>query len=115
MTTYGSSQGWIGVDLDGTLAEYYGPAPGIGPAVPAMVERIKQHLADGERVKIFTARATGSQKEVREVSDWSLEVFGERLEVTCQKDYGMILFYDDRARQVITNSGEIVGEEVRRL
>jgi hypothetical protein len=54
-----SSQGWIGVDLDGTLAHYDGwkGADHIGAPIPAMVERVKGWLAEGKTVKIFTARA----------------------------------------------------------
>lgn len=46
-----SRGGWIGVDLDATLAEYNGwvHEPHIGPPIPAMVTRIKQGLADGRR------------------------------------------------------------------
>jgi hypothetical protein len=53
-----SSNGWIGVDLDGTLAHYDGwkGADNIGAPIPAMVERVKGWLAEGKTVKIFTAR-----------------------------------------------------------
>lgn len=53
-----STQGWIGVDLDGTLAHYDGwkGADHIGEPVPAMVERVKRWLAEGKTVKIMTAR-----------------------------------------------------------
>lgn len=50
--------GWIGVDLDGTLAQYTtwkGPAD-IGAPIPAMVERVKFWLEAGYEVRIFTAR-----------------------------------------------------------
>jgi hypothetical protein len=53
-----SSNGWIGVDLDGTLAHYDGwkGADHIGAPIPVMVERVKGWLAEGKTVKIFTAR-----------------------------------------------------------
>jgi hydroxymethylpyrimidine pyrophosphatase-like HAD family hydrolase len=53
-----STQGWIGVDLDGTLAHYDGwkGANHIGEPIPAMVERVKRWLAEGKTVKIMTAR-----------------------------------------------------------
>jgi hypothetical protein len=50
---------WIGVDLDGTLAEYTvwkGPHH-IGPPILVMLERVKRWLAAGVEVRIFTARA----------------------------------------------------------
>jgi hypothetical protein len=49
--------GWIGVDLDGTLAHYdvwKGPEH-IGDQVVNMLERIKTWIENGNRVKIFTA------------------------------------------------------------
>lgn len=48
--------GWIGVDLDGTLAEYTGwHGPGhIGPPIPKMLDRVKNWLAEGVDVRIFT-------------------------------------------------------------
>src|SRR5690349_18780615 len=52
--------GWIGVDLDGTLAEYHGwkGVEHIGPPIPEMVARVKQWLAEGRDVRIFTARCS---------------------------------------------------------
>lgn len=54
-----SNKGWIGVDFDGTLADYsqgwQGPEV-LGEPVPAMLERVKRWLADGREVRIFTAR-----------------------------------------------------------
>lgn len=44
--------GWIGVDLDGTLAEYHGWDDGrIGAPIPKMVQRVKQWLAEGKEVR----------------------------------------------------------------
>ena len=54
-----NQQGWIGVDLDGTLAEatsWQGMSH-IGPPVPLMMRRVQQWLSKGLRVKIMTARA----------------------------------------------------------
>ncbi|HEV7674386.1 MAG TPA: hypothetical protein VGQ12_07640 [Candidatus Angelobacter sp.] len=50
--------GWIGVDLDGTLAHYAGwkGPEHIGEPIMPMVERVKGWLAEGKTVKIFTAR-----------------------------------------------------------
>lgn len=39
------------------------------------------------------------------IKAWCLEHLGQELEVTCSKDYGMILLYDDRAVQIIPNTG----------
>jgi len=103
--------GWIGVDLDGTLAEYHGWDPkniGIGKPIPAMQARVKQWLAEGKKVKIMTARinhTVGSAFVRDEIEQWCLEHLGERLEVTCTKDYAMIELWDDRAVRVKANEG----------
>lgn len=100
--------GWIGVDLDGTLAEYGGwKGPNhIGPPIKPMVERVKEWLADGKEVKIFTARAWQADEETIElIEDWTEQHIGERLAVTCVKDYAMIELWDDRAIRVMANKG----------
>jgi len=107
--------GWIGVDLDGTLAEYngwVGPTH-IGAPIPRMQQRIKQWLADGREVRIFTARVYAGgrvdNKEVEQVQlaikRWCAEHIGHVLPITCTKDYGMVELWDDRAVQVIPNTG----------
>jgi hypothetical protein len=117
------SRGWIGVDLDATLAHYthWVSWNSIGPPVEKMVERVKQWLAEGKDVRIFTARAnigsegfeckiTGqfvTQRMMLDViQDYSEKLFGVRLPVTYQKDFMMIELWDDRAVQVIPNTGE---------
>lgn len=105
---------WVGFDLDRTLAHYEsGSWPKIGEPVPAMVEVLKEHLAAGVRVKILTARAWSEDpdrdKHIRAVKDWCLKHIGQELEVTAEKDYGMIRFYDDRAVQVEPNTGRLIG------
>ena len=46
--------GWIGVDLDGTLAEYHEwvGIHHIGKPIPLMLERVKKWLAQGKDAKI---------------------------------------------------------------
>lgn len=107
--------GWIGVDLDGTLAHYDGwkGIEHIGAPVPEMMVRVKQWVAAGKEVKIFTARAAAPEPTKSEVigyiQDW-LEQHGlPRLDVTNVKDFGMIELWDDRAVQVIPNTGRPVG------
>lgn len=112
---------WIGVDLDGTLAVYdgYKGLNGIGAPVPKMVERVKKWLAEGKTVKILTARVAQSVwrqrnedvfRTVLAIQDWCEEHIGVRLEVTCIKDYSMVELWDDRAVQVVPNTGERVDE-----
>lgn len=105
--------GWIGVDLDGTLAEYHGWAPGLGAPVPAMVERVKAWRAEGVEVRIVTARASAPDtqvlaQQVAMIADWCREHLGEILPVTCTKDLRMIELWDDRAVTVEPNTGRVI-------
>lgn len=99
-------QGWIGVDLDGTLAEAtdWQGMEHIGPPVPLMMRRVRQWLDQGLPVKIVTARA-GDPVGVAATQAW-LKTHGlPELEVTDKKDFGMIELWDDRAIQVVQNRG----------
>lgn len=114
-------KGWIGVDLDGTLAEYHGwPEDGesIGEPVSYMLHRVKEWVAEGRDVRIFTARVappshgiTWEQVERQHVliKRWSVKHIGCALPATCMKDRAMIEFWDDRAVQVERNTGRIMG------
>jgi len=117
-----NASGWIGVDLDGTLAHYDGPKgpDHIGAPIMAMVNRVKTWLAAGKAVKIFTARV-GAQggtsaegntddeafaaKQRILISQWCQTHIGQALEVTATKDFAMIELWDDRAVQVVPNTG----------
>lgn len=103
-----SNHGWIGVDLDGTLAYYDGwkGIEHIGAPVPAMLDRVKRWLTEGRQVRIFTARAM-QQEAVPYIQAWCLEHIGQVLRVTNIKDYAMIELWDDRAVGVVPNTGEI--------
>lgn len=100
-------KGWIGVDLDGTLAHYdgwYGPAH-IGEPIPAMLQRVKSWLNEGLEVRIFTARASVPEY-IPFVTQWLEKQGLPALEVTNTKDFSMICLWDDRCVQVETNRGE---------
>ena len=112
------SKQWIAVDLDGTLA-YYDRHRGIGhigdPIMP-MVERVRKWLAEGEDVRIMTARIASVEggSEFREdeiqanydaIEEWCMEQFGRVLPITCSKDYQMKEQWDDRAIQLEPNTG----------
>ena len=103
------SKGWIGVDLDGTLAEYdhWRGIAHIGPPVPAMLERVKRWLAEGKDVRIFTARVSDRDKMLatHSIVEWCREHIGRPLPVTNIKDFGMVELWDDRAVQVERNTG----------
>ena len=110
-------KGWIGVDLDGTLAEWHGwkvSGGKIGAPIPAMVERVKRWLQDGMDIRIFTARAAahgthGTAEKVfaqcLEIQEWCITHVGQALAITNVKDPDMIELWDDRAVQVVRNTG----------
>lgn len=109
-----ANSGWIGVDLDGTLAYYESKQfPDIGAPIPLMQERVKKWLAEGKNVKIMTARVVDATLvELAEIQDWLKEHIGQELDLTCQKDYNMIELWDDRAIQVIPNTGQTIADEL---
>lgn len=105
--------GWIGVDFDGTLAEWHGDGDTRnGRPIPLMVERVKKMLADGKDVRIFTARASRSNqnwyKQYCYVRDWCTEYIGQELRWTAEKDMDLVEFWDDLAVQVQPNTGCIL-------
>jgi hypothetical protein len=132
---------WIGVDMDGTLAKYPAgrglPWNAFGPPIPAMVDRIKYWLSRDKEVRIVTARVfpyvfgnpsfshaishrhqclvTGLTFTCREmieaIGDYTELHVGQRLPSTCAKDYQMIELWDDRAVQVVPNTGRTLAEE----
>jgi hypothetical protein len=117
------STGWIGVDLDGTLAYYEVgkfDIARIGPPIPDMVERVKAWRAGGATVKIFTARIAvrdpfDFDMIHEQIQRWCLQHIGEVLEVTCTKDMHCIEIYDDRAVSVEMNTGRLLTPSTRGL
>jgi len=113
---------WIGVDLDGTLAFYDGwkGIDDIGEPIPAMVHRVREWLARGIKVKVFTARIAVSNQVQRElailaIKTWTKAHLGASLEVTNVKDLDMVELWDDRAVQVEANTGRLIGMSTRGL
>lgn len=122
--------GWIGVDLDGTLA-HHGEwrEDRIGEPIPLMLARVKRWVAGGNEVRIFTARcsplpgvierghdlgvllvvsspaAVRAVKSVQMIRAWCKAHVGVVLPVTCQKDFAMLELWDDRAIGVRMNTG----------
>jgi hypothetical protein len=103
---------WTGFDLDGTMAEYdeWRGIEHIGAPIMPMVNLAKELLAKGEEVKIMTARVAGEDGDAARgfIEAWSLVHIGQIVPVTNEKDQGMIKLYDDKAVQVVENTGEIV-------
>lgn len=106
-------KGWIGFDLDGTLAWYdswRGPDH-IGEPIRPVVDLAKKLLEEGEDVRIFTARVCSTQPEGlaetarTAIQEWSEKHLGQVVPVTAEKDYTMAQLYDDRCVQLLTNTG----------
>lgn len=116
-----STEGWIGVDLDCTLAECdmgdsYDPFH-IGKPIQPMVDKVKQWLAQDRQVWIYTARVFNEtdrytpdelQRVHDSISTWCIKHIGRALPITYKKNPSIAEFWDDRARQVISNQGIFV-------
>lgn len=116
------SKGWLGVDLDGTLARYdvWRGEEYIGDPVPIMLRRVKRWLQEKKEVRIFTARIAPVGRDPEQVQaalwniqHWCREHIGVVLPVTCQKDHNMTELWDDRAVQVEKNTGKVIGFSTR--
>lgn len=109
-----SDKGWIGFDLDGTLAHYdkWRGVSHIGKPIKEMVDLARHLIKNGYCVKIVTARVCRQQKEADTIISravieaWCTQHLGKRLEVTSEKDFNMIMLYDDRCQQVEHNTGK---------
>lgn len=101
-------EGWIGVDLDGTLAhyDYFRGEEHIGLPVEPMVRRVRKWLREGRDVRLFTAR-----KPSPIIRRWMQEHLGSVLPITSTKDYKMQALYDDRVVQVHRNTGHVSSED----
>lgn len=136
-----NDKGWIAVDLDGTLAFYddtWLAWNKFGAPIMPMVRRVQQWLSSGIEVRIMTARVfpfvhgvgmagpsmfTRSRKclvtdEPFSIHDmigaiqlYTQEHVGYKLPCTCAKDYKMLEQWDDRAIQVIPNTGVTIADE----
>lgn len=100
--------GWIGVDLDGTLAQYdhYRGDAHVGAPIPAMVQRVRAWIDEGRDVRLFTAR-----KPHPAIRKWMQQHLGKVLPITHTKDYHMQLLIDDRAIGVQRNTGKLDTEQ----
>lgn len=112
--------GWIGVDLDGTLALTCSNTREIGAPVAPMLSRVHDWLDQGLEVRIVTARVGASGVTLRDgtvddqcnaerqralVEAWCVEHVGQRLMVTASKDVMMVELWDDRCVQVEKDKG----------
>ena len=68
------------------------------------MERVKFWLKNGLQVKIFTARAADPDA-ILPIKLWLAKHGLPELEITNVKDFDMIEYWDDRAIQVVRNTG----------
>jgi len=104
---------WIGVDLDGTLVKYKSGQFNkkgrefIGEPIRKMCDRVRKWIADGVTIKIITARiedGVDCSLFIQSLNEFCTSEFGQILEATNKKDYGMVTQWDDRAMSVIPNT-----------
>lgn len=103
----------VAVDLDGTLAYNYDgefDPYKIGDPVPPMINRVRSWIDNGVEVRIFTARAQ-NHGNIKPIRDWLRNHGLPDLLITNKKTMDIDVIWDDKARQVIPNTGrEVVGE-----
>ena len=109
---YDVSECHILVDFDRTLATYsdWQGREYTGDPITLMVHRVRSWLAQGIRVKIFTARVAWDDKDIVNqqtavIQDWCVKHIGQKLEVTCVKNCYAMEIWDDRAVPVTPNTG----------
>lgn len=105
----------IAFDLDGTLAEYHGwqGVEHIGKPIEPMVQLLLQHMRNGEKCYIFTARVSdeGDAGIARHyIREWLRKNDLPFVEVTAIKRKDFDIMYDDRAIRVKKNQGILVNE-----
>lgn len=114
----------IAVDFDATLGEYdesirpYDPDH-LGAPIPEMLEKVKKAIESGANVRIFTARvypgadyerALNATKSFVAIAKWCEKYLGEIIPIECMKSYEIDEIWDDRARQVVKNTGMFLDE-----
>jgi len=99
---------WIGVALDGTLAQASKDNAGaIGQPVEAMMTRVKGWMNDGDyEVRIVTPRA-GEMSGAGKVKDWLGRNGLGGLQVTNVIDHDMIELWGCKAVRVERNKGKV--------
>lgn len=116
--------GHICVDFDGTLAYHHScgdSGHADGEPILLMVKRVKDWLAAGIEVRIFTARVgpqddpNGAALARAGIEQWCVQHLGRKLSVTATKDYATLQLWDDKAVSVVPNTGLTAVEMERAL
>lgn len=110
------------VDFDGTISFFEGwkGAEVLGEPVPEMVAKVKAWRKAGEEVFIFTARVNPGDDTYEEglsatlsyirIAQWCKQHLGEILPITHEKSKRWTYIHDDRADQILKNTGVSVTE-----
>lgn len=111
-----SRRGWVGVDLNGTLARYDDGQPQnhIGSPVPRMLARVRAWLGQDIRVRVVTVRAC-DPVQILKIRQWLDDLGLQQVEITDRKDPDCREMWDDRCVQVIPNTGEMVSPGSSRI
>jgi len=117
----------IFVDFDETLAEYdHWRGPDVtGEPIPEMVEKVKQAMANGDKIVIFSARVNpgdgnyedslSATRSLLAIAQWCQQIFGMLLPITHEKSRHVDEIWDDRARQVLPNAGVFANDLLGQL
>lgn len=105
-----SAAGWVGFDLDGTLAVYdrWRGIEHIGEPIAPVVALLRELRDAGVEVRIFTARCQEGPAAIQVIEQWCADHLGAVLPVTDRKDFRMVSFIDDRAVTVEMNTGRFL-------
>jgi len=109
-----SDEPWVGIDLDGTLAENVVPykCGVIGKPIEPIVRVAKKLLEEGITIKILTARVSSNNPDraqnFRAIQRWCKKHLGKEVDITAEKDYNMVYSIDDLTKQVIQDKGLFV-------
>lgn len=102
----------IALDFDGTLAHYDSWSKQqnvVGKPIEPMVRKVKEWLAKGYKVSIFTARVSqpDAAKNTELIQQFLKENGLPELPITCMKMFYFTHFFDDKAYHVGKNTGII--------
>ena len=108
--------GWIGFDIDGTLAidlPNRSNDTEIGEPIQPMVDKARELINQGKDVRIFSARAFQPDLYLRTdvyhaIRKWCIKHIGRPLPIVYYKDHNLDWYYDDKAIAVEYNTGKIL-------
>lgn len=127
-----TQRGWKGFDFDGCISSYDGWVGfgKTGAPVEAMVDRLVKYAQEGWEVRIVTARVhpdpdshdISVEDRIKVIRAWIEEYIRPRLpegypeiKIVSSKDKNMHEMFDDRIKQVFTNTGIVVEDALRAL